>query len=65
MGALTGFIANTRTSLIGDAYARPQRSAGCRRMNAKTTPDQPSYLAARQRLITAYDQACRELGNPG
>lgn len=28
-------------------------------------PDQPNYMAARQRLITAYDQACRELGNPG
>jgi hypothetical protein len=27
--------------------------------------DGASYLAARQVLHTAYDQACRELGNPG
>ena len=27
--------------------------------------DGASYLAARKVLHTAYDQACRELGNPG
>ena len=27
--------------------------------------DSASFLAARQALHAAYDQACRELGNPG
>jgi len=40
MSALTGFITNTRTTLMGDAYARRPSTRVYHRLNAKTTPEQ-------------------------
>ena len=34
-------------------------------LDRRDYPDEPSYMQAVERLRTAYDQACRELGNPG
>lgn len=40
MSALTNFITNTRTTMMGDAYARKSKARRHHRANAKTTDQQ-------------------------